>query len=279
MAESISLYEQVQQATDYIFSRSDLRPQTAIVLGTGLGALKDQVNAEVIISFEDIPFFPTPTAPSHIGKLYIGKYGGQTVALLAGRFHYYEGYSSKEVTFPIRVMKGIGVQTILFSNVAGGTNPNLLAGDLVFIKDHIYLQPENPLRGPNDARLGPRFPDMLGAYDQEIRERALEIGKELGLRVHEGVYVCLQGPNLETPAEYNFIHIIGGDVVGMSTIPEVIVARHMGIRVMVISIVSNVCYPLERIQPTTVDSVIKIAEEVSPKLQVLVERLLTAIKK
>ena len=164
---------------------------------------------------------------------------GKPVVAMAGRFHYYEGYSMKEVTFPVRVMKFLGIRQLIVSNVSGSTSQHILAGDLVFIKDHINLQPENPLRGANDERLGPRFPDMMKVYDRELNQQALRYAEEQGIRAHEGVYVCLPGPNLETPAEYNFLHRIGGDLVGMSTVPEVIVARHMDIPVFAISVVSN----------------------------------------
>jgi len=193
---------------------------------------------------------------------------------MAGRFHYYEGYSMQQVTFPVRVLKFLGIERLIISNVSGSTNAAFEAGDIVFIKDHINLQPENPLRGVNDERLGPRFPDMLDTYDRPLNAKALAIAKANNIRAHEGVYLALQGPNLETPAEYNFIHRAGADVVGMSTVPEVIVAKHMSLPIFVISIVSNKCFPIENITQTTVEAVIQLANEAEPKMRLIVKEIL-----
>jgi purine-nucleoside phosphorylase len=198
---------------------------------------------------------------------------------MAGRFHYYEGYSMQEVTFPVRVLQGLGIERLFISNAAGSVNPNIQAGDLVFIKDHINLHAENPLRGENDERLGPRFPDMLQTYDRELNTRALSIASAAGIRAHEGVYLGLQGPNLETPAEYNFAHIIGADVVGMSTIPEVLVARHMSLPVFVASVATNKCYPISEIRPTTVADVIAVANAAAGQLTQIVKALIREEKK
>ena len=193
---------------------------------------------------------------------------------MAGRFHFYEGYSMQQVTFPVRVLKFLEIKKLIISNVSGSTNAAYNAGDIVFIKDHINLQPENPLRGNNDERLGPRFPDMLKTYDRKLNAIALEIAKQNKITAHEGIYVALAGPNLETPAEYQFLHRIGGDLVGMSTVPEVLVARHMNLPVFVLSIVSNKCFPIEEITETTVEEVIQMANEVQPKMSIIVKEML-----
>lgn len=271
------LYEQIQETIHFIQSKTTSTPQQGIILGTGLGNLIEEIQIETEIAYEDIPHFPTSTVESHQGKLIFGKLGGKSVVAMAGRFHYYEGYSMKQVTFPVRVLKFLGVQRLFISNAAGSTNPDFLPGDIVFVKDHINFQPENPLRGINDERLGPRFPDMLKTYDRTLIEQAKKIATEANIRFHEGVYFALQGPNLETPAEYNFIHRVGGDLVGMSTVPEVIVARHSGMTVFVASIVSNQCYPIESITETTIEEVIGVARVAEPKLRLIVKRLVMEV--
>lgn len=271
----MSLYNHIQEAVSFIQSKTALQPRFGIVLGTGLGGLSDEIEVTTELAYQDIPHFPLSTVQSHKGKLILGHLDGIPVVAMAGRFHYYEGYSMKQVTFPIRVLKFLGIEHILISNVSGSTNAAFEAGDIVFVKDHINLQPENPLRGENDERLGPRFPDMLKTYDESINKIGIALAQQKGYRVHEGVYLALQGPNLETPAEYNFIHTIGADLVGMSTVPEVIVARHMGLPVNVISVVSNKCFPVEEITETTVEEVIQMAQEVEPKLTYLVKQLLS----
>lgn len=269
------LYEQIRQAVQFIRTHTDRTPRVGIVLGTGLSQLAAEIEAETVIDYSKIPHFPVSTVQSHAGKLIFGKLGGVDVAAMAGRFHYYEGYTMQQVTFPIRVFKALGVEVILISNAAGSTNAAIEAGDLVFIRDHINLQADNPLRGPNDERLGPRFPDMLQAYDPGLIRRALEVANKHDIRAHTGVYVGLQGPNLETPAEYEFLHRIGGDVVGMSTVPEVLVARHAGMKVLVVSVVSNKCYPLEEIRETSVEDVISMVEKTAPKLRMLAKELMS----
>jgi purine-nucleoside phosphorylase len=270
------LYEQIQEATAYIRQKTNHLPQYGIILGTGLGNLTDDMVINHEISYKDIPHFPVSTVESHKGKLVFGTLEGQAVVVMAGRFHYYEGYSMKQVTFPVRVMKALGIDTIIITNVAGSTNADIEAGDLVFVNDHINLHPDNPLRGENDERLGVRFPDMLNTYDKVLINNALNIATKNNIRAHKGIYVALQGPNLETPAEYNFIHRIGGDLVGMSTVPEVIVARHAGLRVMVISVVSNKCFPIEEIKETTLASVIAIAHQAENKMRYIVRELLAS---
>jgi purine-nucleoside phosphorylase len=267
------LYDQIQETVSFIRQKTAFQPQFGIILGTGLGNLTEEIEIEFEVDYSDIPHFPISTVESHKGKLIFGKLAGKNIVAMSGRFHYYEGYSMQQVTFPIRVLKFLGIEKLFISNVSGSTNPDYEAGDIVFLKDHINLQPENPLRGKNDERFGPRFPDMLQTYDKKGNARGLEIAKQNGIRAHEGVYVALQGPNLETPAEYNFINRIGGDLVGMSTVPEVIVARHMGFPVMVISVVSNKCFPIETITETTLEEVIALAKEVEPKLRLIIREL------
>ncbi|MEL6636304.1 MAG: purine-nucleoside phosphorylase [Bacteroidota bacterium] len=271
------IYDQVQESLAYLRQRVALKPRYGIILGTGLGNLTDEIDIEAEIPYGEIPHFPVSTVQSHRGKLLFGTLAGQAIVAMAGRFHYYEGYSMQQVTFPVRVLHGLGIERLLISNVSGSTNAGIEAGDIVFIRDHINLQPENPLRGPNDERLGPRFPDLLHTYDRALNARALTIAAAHDIRAHEGVYVALQGPNLETPAEYQFLHRIGGDVVGMSTVPEVLVARHMALPIFVLSVVSNKCYPPEEIRVTTVESVIALAKEVEPKMRKIVVELLLAM--
>ncbi len=268
------LYDQIQEAVRFIRSRTDVKPTTGIILGTGLSRLADEIQAVEIIDYQNIPHFPVSTVQSHAGKLIFGKIAGANVVAMAGRFHFYEGYSMQQVTFPVRVMKALGVERLIISNAAGSTNSDFEAGDLVFIKDHINLQPENPLRGPNDERLGVRFPDLLHTYDREMLEKATAIAKKNGIRAHQGVYVGLQGPNLETPAEYEFLHRIGGDVVGMSTVPEVLVAKHSEMKIFVVSVVSNKSYPIEAIRETTVEEVIAMVNSVEPKVALVVKELI-----
>ncbi|MAT56302.1 MAG: purine-nucleoside phosphorylase [Saprospirales bacterium] len=272
------LMSSLDEAVNFLKRHFSSPPLVAIILGTGLSELADEIEQAVAVDFEDIPHFPKPTAPGHRGKLIFGTIAGVQVVAMAGRLHYYEGYSMQEVVFPVRVMRLLGAEVLIASNAAGSTNPDYEAGDLVFIKDHINLQPANPLRGPNDDRLGPRFPDMLYTYDPDLLETARRIAEEKGIRAHTGVYASLPGPNLETPAEYEFLHRIGGDVVGMSTVPEVIAARHMGMRSFVVSVVSNKSYPIECIRETTVESVIATVREVSPRVQMLVRELVGRLR-
>ncbi len=268
------LYDKIQEAVAFIRTETDFQPEFGLILGTGLGELVHEMQVKKTIPYSLIPHFPISTVESHKGELVLGTLAGKKVVAMAGRFHYYEGYSMEQVTFPVRVMKFLGIRHLIISNAAGGTNPNFEAGDIVLVKDHINLHAENPLRGPNDERLGPRFPDMLNTYDRVLNAQALDIAKANHIRAFEGVYVGLQGPNLETPAEYHFIHTIGGDLVGMSTVPEVLVARHMGLPVLVLSVVTNKCYPLSAIGVTTVDEVIETARKAAPKMQLIVKEIL-----
>ncbi|HKK78219.1 MAG TPA: purine-nucleoside phosphorylase [Phaeodactylibacter sp.] len=267
-------YDQVQEALDYLKAKTQAKPTYGIILGTGLSTLADHIEASASIPYADIPHFPVSTVESHAGKLVFGHLKGKSVVVMAGRFHYYEGYTAKQITFPVRVLAALGIDRLIISNAAGSVNPNIEAGDIVFIRDHINLQPENPLRGPNDERLGPRFPDMLHTYDRALNAKGLAFAKREGIRAHEGVYLSLQGPNLETPAEYRFANIIGADMVGMSTIPEVLVARHMGLPLLVMSVATNKCFPLEELTETTVEEVVAVARSAEPKMRKIVEALI-----
>ena len=274
MKQRVPLYDHIQEAVAALRQYTDLQPRFGFILGTGLSGLADEIEAAAEIPYGDIPHFPTSTVKGHKGKLVFGMLAGRPVVAMAGRFHYYEGYTAKQITFPVRVMKFLGIGLLIVSNAAGSANQHIQAGDIVFLKDHINMQPDNPLRGPNDERLGPRFPDMLHTYDRRLNAKGLEIARKHGIRAHEGVYLALQGPNLETPAEYNFFHIIGADLVGMSTVPEVLVARHMGLDVMALSVATNKCYPLEEIRETTHEDVIAVAQGVEPKMRRIVMELL-----
>jgi purine-nucleoside phosphorylase len=268
------LYEQIQEAVAYIRRQTDFPAQTAIVLGTGLGNLTDDLQVEAEIDYADIPHFARSTVQSHKGKLIFGFLGAHPVVVMAGRFHWYEGWNMEQVTFPIRVLKFLGTERLIITNVSGGVNPHLQAGDLVIVHDHINLLPDNPLRGPNDERLGPRFPDMMRTYDENLRQIAIKTARKHQIRAFEGVYSALPGPNLETPAEYTMLRNLGSDCTGMSSIPEVLVARHMNLPVLMISLVSNVAYPRSAIRETTVEQVIATAQAAEPKMRLLIRELL-----
>ena len=240
MAEEINWLAKIQETSEFIKQRVNNKlPHTAIILGTGLGAVADRINIEVEIPYGEIPNFPVSTVQGHKGRLIFGTLGEKYVMAMQGRFHYYEGYTMREVTFPIRVMKAIGVKTVFVSNASGGMNPDFKVGDLMLITDHINLFPEHPLHGKNIDELGPRFPAMGEAYSKRLIQMARDIAKEKNIRLMEGVYVGTQGPTFETPAEYRYFWRIGGDAVGMSTVPEVIVARHGDMEVFDISVITD----------------------------------------
>jgi purine-nucleoside phosphorylase len=269
-------FQNIEQSANYILKQVTGRsPKIAIMMGTGLSSIIEDLEDSLTINYKTIPHFPQSTVQSHRGKLVYGYLNGTEVIILAGRWHFYEGYSTKQLTFPIRVVKNLGIETILFTNVSGGVNEKYNAGDLVVIKDHINFIPDHPLRGQNDNRLGPRFPDMLNTYDQKIRAKFQSIAESMKITIHEGVYLALQGPSLETPAEYNFVHLVGGDMVGMSTVPEVIVAKHAGLKIGAVSIISNVCFPPEKITETTIESVIEVANQSSKKLNAVLKKLVS----
>lgn len=266
-------WEQVQEATTTVRSAWGGSPTIGLVLGTGLGALAREIQAGVALPYPEIPHFPVSTVQGHAGQLVCGELGGRSVVAMEGRFHLYEGYTPAQVTFPIRVMKELGCKLLIVSNACGGLNPQYRKGDLMVIEDHINLLGGNPLIGPNDDRLGPRFPDMIEPYDQGLQDLALEAALESNIKAHRGVYVAVTGPNLETRAEYRFLRGIGADVVGMSTIPEVLVAVHAGIKVLGFSIVTDMCLP-DALQPVRIEEIIAVANQAEPKLQTIVKKVL-----
>jgi purine-nucleoside phosphorylase len=247
-------------------------PETAIILGTGLGSLVNEITDKYEIEYKDIPNFPLSTVEGHSGKLIFGKLGNKEIMAMQGRFHFYEGYSMKEVTFPVRVMRELGIKTLFVSNAAGGMNPDFLIGDLMIINDHINFFPEHPLRGKN-IPYGDRFPDMSAAYDKKLIAMAKEIAEEKGIRVVEGVYLGTQGPTFETPAEYRMFHRMGGDAVGMSTVPEVIVARHCGIRVFGISVITDLGVEGIVVECSH-EEVQKAADEAQPKMTTIFREII-----
>ncbi len=269
------LRTRVDQALKAIRRKTSMKPEIGIILGTGLGGLTKEIKKEVVFDYADIPNFPVSTVESHHGKLIFGTLAGKEVVAMQGRFHYYEGYSLQQVTFPVRVMShrgGLGVNTLLISNAAGGMNPKFRRGDLMAITDHINLQGDNPLIGPNDEAHGPRFPDMSEPYSAELLSLVEKIAKEKKIGIRKGVFVAVQGPNLETRAEYRFLRAIGADAVGMSTVPENIVANHMGMRVFGMSIITDECFP-DTLKPVTVEEVIAVANKAEPKLTAIMKEL------
>lgn len=237
---------EINEAAEYVHRRTRFQPTVGLVLGSGLNSLADSIENADIIPTHDIPHWPASTVPGHVGRLILGQLEGQPVLVLQGRTHFYEGYPMDRVTLPIRVMAALGVGTLIVTNAAGGLNPSFEAGDLMLIRDHLNfpgLAGNNPLRGPNDETLGPRFPDMTTAYDEKLRRLARRVGRDNGVELHEGVYAYVGGPSFETPAELRLLQLVGGDAVGMSTAPEVVVARHAGIRVLGISTISNMALP------------------------------------
>jgi len=270
------LFDRVQSAAEVVRSRSRLVPEVGIILGTGLGGLAGEIAVEREVPYQEIPGFPLSTVESHAGRLLLGHLGKRPVVAMQGRFHRYEGYDLQAVTFPVRVMHALGARILVVSNACGGMNPLWSPGDLVLLSDHINLLGDNPLVGSNDERLGPRFPDMSEPYDSGLRRLCREVALELGIVLREGVYVAVPGPNLETRAEYRMLRAIGADVVGMSTVPEVIVAAHQGIRTVGISIITDQCLP-DALEPADIERIIATANRAEPQLTrlitTLVERL------
>jgi purine-nucleoside phosphorylase len=263
------LFDRIQEATGVVRRRSKLRPDVAIVLGTGLGGLAAEIEVEATIPYEEIPGFPLSTVESHAGRLLLGRLGQRPVVAMQGRFHRYEGYDLAAVTFPVRVMQALGARVLFVSNACGGMNPLWSPGDLVLLSDHINLLGDNPLIGANDERLGPRFPDMSAPYDPELRALARTTALELGITLREGVYVAVPGPNLETRSEYRMLRMMGADVVGMSTVPEVIVAVHAGMRTLGISIITDQCLP-DALEPADIGRIIATANRAEPLLTRLI---------
>jgi purine-nucleoside phosphorylase len=266
-----ALYEDIRRAVDAVRAQASLAPAVGIILGTGLGGLAEEITVEASVPYETIPGFPLSTVESHAGRLLLGRLGGKPVVAMQGRFHRYEGYSLAQVTFPVRVLHALGAQTLIVSNACGGMHPLWAAGDLVLLADHINLLGDNPLVGPNDDRLGPRFPDMSAPYAPELRALARDVARGLGITLREGTYVAVAGPNLETRAEYRMLRAIGADVVGMSTVPEVIVANHEGMRVMGISIITDLCLP-DALEPADIGRIIDTARRAEPSLTRLVRQ-------
>ncbi|MFQ5601965.1 MAG: purine-nucleoside phosphorylase [bacterium] len=270
------LKAKIKEASDFIKKATPVEPEVGIILGTGLGALAKEIEQETTISYDQIPHFPVSTVESHAGRLIFGKIGRKSVIAMQGRFHYYEGYSMKQITFPVRVMKNLGAHTLLVSNACGGMNPLFTPGDIMIITDHINLFGDNPLIGVNDDSLGPRFPDMSEPYSLELIQLAENIALAERIKVQKGVYVAVSGPNLETRAEYRFLRSIGADVVGMSTIPEVIVAVHSSMRVLGLSVVTDACFP-DALKPVNIQEILKTAAAAEPKLTLLMKRVVEQI--
>jgi purine-nucleoside phosphorylase len=270
------LYDQVQEAARAIRAKWAGKPRVGIILGTGLGGLVEEVEAEATFPYGDVPHFPTSTAPGHKGRLVCGRLAGKTVMAMEGRFHFYEGYSLKQITLPVRVMRALGCEILVVSNACGGMNPQWQKGDLMLIEDHINLLGDNPLIGPNDDRLGPRFPDMSQPYDRELIALTQRLALEEKIVCHKGVFVAVPGPNLETRAEYRFLRQGGADVVGMSTVPEVIVGVHCGLRNVGFSIITDMCLP-DALEPASLEDIIATANAAEKKLRVLVRRLVQEI--
>ncbi|MFA6233686.1 MAG: purine-nucleoside phosphorylase [Bacteroidota bacterium] len=267
---------QMQEAVAYIRTQTVSNPAIGIILGTGLGGLVQEIETEITLDYKDIPHFPISTVESHHGKLIFGKLAGQPVVVMKGRFHYYEGYTLKQVTFPVRVMHALGVRSLLISNAAGGMNSTYRRGDIMVIYDHINLIGDNPLIGQNDDTLGPRFPDMSEAYSEEYIAIAEAVALEERIPLRKGVFVAVAGPNLETRAEYRFLRGIGADVVGMSTVPENIVAVHMSMKVLAFSIVTDECFP-DALEAVDVPAIIRTANETEPKLRALMKGVIARL--
>jgi purine-nucleoside phosphorylase len=267
-----NLREKIEETASFLKIKTSITPACGIILGTGLGGLAGEIEKDIVISYEDIPNFPLSTVESHAGRLIFGKIGPTTVMAMQGRFHYYEGYSMQEITFPVRVMKALGAKTLLVSNACGGMNPLYRPGDIMIITDHINLFGDNPLIGPNDEDLGPRFPDMSEPYSNELIQLAERVALDERIRVQKGVYVALSGPCLETRAEYRFLRAIGADVVGMSTVPEVIVAVHSAMRVLGLSVVTDSCLP-DALKPVDIQEILKTAGEAEPRLTIIMKRV------
>jgi len=266
--EPPKLRAQIDKAVRFIRSRTSMEPPIGIILGTGLGGLAREISPETVIDYTDIPHFPVSTVESHRGKLIFGTLGRKKVVAMQGRFHYYEGYTMKQITFPVRVMAapgGLGVKTLLVSNAAGALNPLFRRGDIMIMTDHINLLGDNPLIGPNDDTLGPRFPDMSEPYDRKLIELAEQVALDARIRMQRGVYAAMSGPNLETKSEYRFLRMIGADAIGMSTIPEDIVAVQMGVRVLGFSVLTDECFP-DALKPATVEEIIAVANKAEPNL-------------
>ncbi|QJA06400.1 purine-nucleoside phosphorylase [Thermosulfurimonas marina] len=269
-------FRRVEEARDFLAAELKSVPEILLILGTGLSGVGERIEAERVIPYREIPHFPVSTVESHAGELVIGRFGGKRLAAFRGRFHYYEGYSTKEITLPLRVLSLLGAKILIVSNAAGGLNLEFRPGDLMLLRDHINLIPENPLRGPNREDWGPRFPDLSQAYSPRLREIFRRAAREVGEEIREGVYVAVPGPSLETPAETRFLRLIGADAVGMSTVPEVIVAVHAGLEVLGVSVIANVNDP-DHFRPILLEEVIAQAQAAEARLTRLMERFITLL--
>ncbi len=268
------MYQMIEESIQSIRRKiGDFTPEFGIILGTGLGKLVEEIEVEFQMMYSNIPNFPISTVEFHTGKLIFGTLNGRKVVAMQGRLHYYEGYSMQEITFPVRVMKGLGIQKLFVSNASGSLNPDIRKGDIGIIEDHINLLPDNPLRGTNDEDLGPRFPDMSQPYNFKMIEQGMEIASNLGHRTHKVVYVSAPGPNLETRAEYRYMRIIGGDIVGMSTVPEVIVANHMGLPVFAISVITDEGFH-PNLRPVSLKEIVEVAAQAEPKMTSILKELI-----
>ncbi|MFM2369031.1 MAG: hypothetical protein RL619_1331 [Bacteroidota bacterium] len=267
------MWKQVQQTVSYIKDRIYFTPEYGVILGSGLGSFTDEMKVEYTLPYNEIPNFPVSTVPGHKGALVFGTIGDKKVVAMQGRFHFYEGYSMKEVTFPVRVMKYLGIEKLIVSNASGGVNPNYEVGSIVLITDHINMAPEHPLRGKNDERFGPRFVNMSEPYSRKMIAKATELAQELNVKVHEGIYLGLQGPTFETLAEYRMVKILGADCVGMSTVPEVIVARHMDLETFGISVITDMGNE-ESIGTISHNEVLEAAKNTEPKVRSLIKELI-----
>jgi len=272
------LRRNIIDAVEFIRTKTSSKPPIGIILGTGLGGLAKEITKEAVIDYDRIPHFPVSTVESHHGKLIFGKLAGKKVVAMQGRFHYYEGYTLQQATFPVRVMKFLGVRTLLISNAGGALNPLFRKGDVMVIADHINLIGDNPLIGPNDDSLGSRFPDMSEPYSRELITLAEKVALVLKIPLQKGIYVAMQGPNLETRAEYRFLRTVGADAVGMSTVPENIVAVHMGMRVLGFSILTDECFP-DALKPVTLNEVIKVANKAEPKMTAVMKEVVRRLRK
>ena len=262
-----------KEALQYIQKKTDLRPNYMLILGTGLGQLAEEMDIETEISYAEIPHFPVSTVESHAGRLLFGTLGNKQVVAMQGRFHYYEGYTMQQIAFPVRVLKANGADTLFVSNASGGMNPNYQRGDIMLINDHINFLGDNPLIGPNDDELGPRFPDMSDPYTERLLDIAQNAALEEAIPMHQGVYIALSGPMLETRAEYRYLRLLGADVVGMSTVPEVIAAVHMGMEILGISVITDECFP-EALEPVKMEDILEAAAMAEPKMTKIIIKVL-----
>jgi purine-nucleoside phosphorylase len=270
------MLKKIKETVEFLESKITFRPEIGIILGTGLGGLVNEIEIQHTIPYKDIPNFPVSTVVGHSSQLIFGTMSGKKIVAMQGRFHYYEGYTMQEVTFPVRVMKLLGIDLLIVSNASGGVNPDFNVGDLMIIEDHINLMKDNPLIGKNDAELGTRFPDMGHAYDRELIDRIFQIAEKHGISLQKGVYAAVSGPTFETPAEYKYIHTIGADAVGMSTVPEVICARHMNLRCFAFSVISDLGVPGKIVEITHKD-VIAAASNVEPKMTKILKELISSL--